>query len=93
MIEDFLPAGCEIVDDKSDLNQRYRRWWYYCSNREARDEKMVFFNGYMKGEQKYIYTIRAETPGDFKVMPARAELMYDPDVTGSSAMTEMTIQD
>ena len=93
MLEDYLPAGCEIVEDKSDLNNRYRYWWNYCSNREARDEKMVFFNGSINGKQNYIYTIRAETPGEFKVMPAKAELMYQREVNGSSGMTELTIVD
>ncbi len=92
MLEDYIPAGCEIVDDKSDLSGPYRYWWGYCNNREARDEKMVFFNSYIgKDKRKYIYTMRAETPGEFDAMPARAELMYEPEVNGSSGKTHLSI--
>ncbi|MFP4057279.1 MAG: alpha-2-macroglobulin family protein [Candidatus Brocadiia bacterium] len=92
MLEDFLPAGCEVVADKSDLDNRYRHWWHYCSNREARDEKVVFFATYLSaGEHTFIYTLRTETPGEFHVMPAQASLMYQPDVRGSSAENRLTI--
>jgi uncharacterized protein YfaS (alpha-2-macroglobulin family) len=92
ILEDFLPAGCEIVEDKSDLGRQYRYWWYYCSNREARDEKMVFFSTYVNaGKHTFVYTLRAETPGEYHVMPARASLMYQPDVRGTSPEGRLTI--
>ena len=92
MIEDFLPAGCEVVEDKSDLDNKHRRWWSYYSNREARDEKMVFFSQLVRdGEHTFVYTLRAETPGDFQAMPARATLMYEPEVSGNSASDRIVI--
>jgi uncharacterized protein YfaS (alpha-2-macroglobulin family) len=92
MLEDYLPAGCEVVEDKSDLGNRYRYWWNYCSNREARDEKMVFFSSYLAaGEHTFIYTLRSETPGEYHVMPAVASLMYQPDVRGSCAENRLTV--
>ena len=94
MLEDFFPAGCEVVEDKADLDQRYRYWWSYVSNREARDEKMVFFNQYVTtGKLSFVYTLRAETPGAFHVMPARATLMYEPEVMGTSKEEHVSIFD
>jgi hypothetical protein len=92
MLEDMLPSGCEVVEDKSDLGERWGRWWYYCSNREARDEKMVFFSSHLPaGKHTFVYTLRAETPGEFHIMPAIASLMYQPDVRGTSAEGRLTI--
>jgi uncharacterized protein YfaS (alpha-2-macroglobulin family) len=92
MLEDMLPAGCEIIEDKSDLDDRYRHWWRYSSNREARDEKMVFFNSHLRsGDTTYVYTLRAETPGDYHVMPAQAGLMYQPEVRGTSDELRLSI--
>jgi uncharacterized protein YfaS (alpha-2-macroglobulin family) len=92
ILEDFFPAGCEVVEDKSDLDQRYRHWWGYCSNRERRDAKMVFFASRLNhGTHTFVYTLRAEKPGEYHVMPAQASLMYQPDVRGTSAEERMTI--
>ena len=92
MLEDFLPAGCEVVEDKSDLGNRFRYWWYYCSQREARDDRMVFFRDYLNaGEHTFVYTLRSETPGEYHVMPAVASLMYQPDVRGTSPERRLTI--
>ncbi len=93
MLEDPLPAGCEVIENKRDLDEQYDNWWNYSSRREVRDEKVVFFNSHLDGENTFIYTLRAETPGQFHVMPARAELMYSPDVNGHTPMKTITIQD
>ncbi|MBM4030434.1 MAG: hypothetical protein FJ291_01455 [Planctomycetes bacterium] len=92
ILEDMLPSGCEVVEDKSDLDARWRHWWAYCSNREARDTRMVFFSSYLAAAKTiFVYTLRAETPGEFHVMPAVASLMYQPDVRGTSAEDRLTI--
>jgi uncharacterized protein YfaS (alpha-2-macroglobulin family) len=92
ILEDMLPSGCEVVEDKSDLDQRWRHWWAYCSNREARDTRMVFFSSYLgAAKHTFVYTLRAETPGEFHVMPAVASLMYQPDVRGTSAEDRLTV--
>ncbi len=88
MIEDFKPAGCEAVKEESE----YWNWWY--SHREYRDEKVAFFaTDFPGGEQTFRYRLRAETPGRFTVLPARAELMYFPDLGGRSAEAHFTIKE
>ncbi len=96
MLEDYFPAGCEVVKDKSDMagvyGGMYRRWWGYCSNRESRDEKMVFFSSWLgAGKRTFVYTLRAETPGEYGVMPARGSLMYEPDLRGSCAKGRLVV--
>ena len=94
MLEDYFPAGCEVIADKADLPARLRDPQRFCSHREARDERIAFFKTHLpRGKHVFVYTLRAETPGRFHAMPARAELMYQPDVRGNSAEARLTIVD
>ena len=80
MIEDMKPAGCEAV---KPAPQRYWNWWY--AQREFRDEKVAFFvTRLWKGKRELRYRLRAETPGAYRVLPARSELMYIPEIGGNS---------
>ena len=83
MIEDMLPAGCEITGDTGGN-------WY--ARREDRDEKVVFF-AVLFGEEKreFSYLLRAETPGKYHVLPAKASMMYLPEIWGQSAEKTLTI--
>jgi uncharacterized protein YfaS (alpha-2-macroglobulin family) len=57
-------------------------WWYF-SNSEMRDEKVVLFATYLpKGTYEYTYLMRASVPGQFKVIPTNAFEMYFPEVFG-----------
>ncbi|MBI2267217.1 MAG: hypothetical protein HYU64_18985 [Armatimonadetes bacterium] len=91
-IEDPKPAGCEVLDP---FEQRhYGRWSWWYAHREVRDSKVAYFaTRFWKGKQSFTYRMRAETPGVFHVMPARASLMYLPEVGGSCEEAEMTIRD
>ncbi|MCK4665298.1 hypothetical protein KAU33_01015, partial [Candidatus Dependentiae bacterium] len=88
MIEDYIPAGCEIIDRKSGKS------WY--SHKEFRDEKAVFFithfYWYRTRQTKIIkYRLRAEIPGDFEVLPTIATSMYFPDVYANTKSDRLTI--
>ncbi|MBN1897941.1 MAG: hypothetical protein JW827_04120 [Spirochaetes bacterium] len=88
MIEDYIPAGCEIVDRESQNN-----WW---THNEFRDEKAVFFitryYWYQESTQKVIkYRLRAEIPGDYEVLPCLASSMYFPDVYANTRSDAITI--
>ncbi|MFA6449816.1 MAG: MG2 domain-containing protein [bacterium] len=87
MVENYLPSGFE-VDQKNWSSAGY----YYWSNRELRDEKAVFFIGYMWGND---YTasipLRAETPGEISAMPCVASLMYFPEIGGRSDEAKFTV--
>jgi hypothetical protein len=87
MVEDFKPAGCEAVPEKTG----YWGWWY--AQKEFRDEKTAFFaTRFHKGSQVLTYRMRAETPGTYRVLPATASLMYIPDVGGRSDEAIITVK-
>src|SRR6266566_1669856 len=81
MIEDPIPAGAEQVENVGNLNLDYtsgRDWSDWYSSREFRDNRTVFFLDYFDGGITLQYAMRVEVPGQFRVAPARAELMYTP---------------
>ncbi len=63
-------------------------WWWglWPSHAELRDEKVALFVTQLaRGAYEYTYQVRCTTPGEFKVLPATAFEMYEPDVFGRSA--------
>ncbi len=101
MLEDPLPAGCEVVRQtegyKIPGEEGYSgnswdgwRWWWV--NRDIRDEKVAFFARTIPpGQQEFSYILRAYIPGTYAVMPAVASLMYYPEVRGNSQETALRI--
>lgn len=90
MIEDYIPAGCEIVGEAND--SKWLKGYY--SRRENRDNRVVFFLNDLKGgHAEIVYTLRAETPGIYHALPARAEMMYNPHVKGNSDERVLVIKD
>jgi uncharacterized protein YfaS (alpha-2-macroglobulin family) len=95
ILEDPIPAGCEVVEDvrASPYYWDYG-WGYWYSQREVRDEKVVYFMTYVSpGKNEIAYTLRAEVPGAYHVMPATAWNMYDEKIRGHSAETRLEIAD
>ena len=87
--EDFKPAGCEPVALLSG-----RTYGSLCSNLELRDEKVVFFIGWLpKGNHTVSYRLRAEIPGEFHALPTNGFAMYAPDVRAISDEHVMKIRD
>jgi uncharacterized protein YfaS (alpha-2-macroglobulin family) len=95
MIEDPIPAGCEQVERVSGINLDYSdgRWSDWYSNREFRDQRTVIFADYFDGDATFQYALRVQIPGEFKVAPARAELMYQPTVQANTANVRLSILD
>jgi uncharacterized protein YfaS (alpha-2-macroglobulin family) len=95
MIEDPIPAGCEQIERVSGINLDYTdgRWSDWYSSREFRDQRTVFFADYFDGDTTFQYAMRVQVPGDFKVAPARAELMYQPTVQANTANVKLRILD
>ena len=88
MLQDYIPAGCEFEKD----NEQRSGYYYYWSNKEYRDDRLVvFFGSYSSGERKIVYRLRAETPGNYTAMPARAEMMYFPEIQGNSTQRNLQI--
>ena len=86
MIEDPIPAGFEVVE------QSREEIWWYCT-REIKDEKVVFFTSlWGEKEKTIVYYLRAEIPGFYHVLPAKAQLMYLPEIWGRSQGKTLTVE-
>lgn len=77
-------------------NSRWGYWnwnrWY--SHREYRDSKLAMtITNLYQGSYEYSYLMKAQIPGDFKITPAIAMLMYYPEVRGFSDFETMTIKE
>lgn len=95
MIEDPIPAGCEQVERVSGINLNYSegKWSDFYSAREFRDQRTAIFLDYFDGDATFQYALRVITPGEFRVAPARAELMYQPTVQANTAGIRMSFLD
>lgn len=95
MIEDPIPAGAEQVARVSGiyLNYTLGQWSDWYSNREFRDNRTAIFMNYFDGDAMLQYAMRVEIPGEFKIAPARAELMYQPTVQANTANDRLRILD
>lgn len=93
MIEDPIPAGCEQIEQVSGLRLDYQegRWSDWYSAREFRDQKTAFFVTHFIGNATFQYALRVQVPGEFRVAPARAELMYQPTVQSNTATVRLKI--
>jgi alpha-2-macroglobulin len=96
MIEDPIPAGAEQVESVGNLNLDYgtgRDWTDWYSSREFRDNRTVFFLDYFDGDATFQYAMRVQVPGQFRVAPTRAELMYRPTTQSNTASGRMSFLD
>jgi uncharacterized protein YfaS (alpha-2-macroglobulin family) len=95
MIEDPIPAGAEQVAQVSGiyLNYSIDSWSDWFSNREFRDNRTVIFQNYFDGDATFQYAMRVEVPGEFRIAPARANLMYQPTVQANTSNDRLRILD
>ncbi len=96
MIEDPIPAGAEQVESVGNLNLDYgtgQDWTDWYSSREFRDNRTVFFLDYFDGDATFQYAMRVQVPGQFRVAPARAELMYRPSTQSNTASGRLSFLD
>ncbi len=92
IIEDPIPAGAEQVESVGNLNLDYTSghdWTDWYSSREFRDNRTVFFLDYFDGDATLQYAMRVQVPGQFRVAPARAELMYRPATQSNTATAKL----
>jgi len=88
VLEDPKPAGCEVPPYAFD--DRNSAWIH----RELHDDRAVFFFQQMTaGTHTFEYGLRAETPGNYHVMPATISSMYVPSIRGRSAESKLKIGD
>jgi len=86
----------ESVFGPGGLDPWQEFWWRYWvpTHTDIRDEKMALFADYLAaGSYDYTFQVRAAIPGEYRVLPVRAELMYFPDVWGRSSGALFTVVD
>ena len=61
---------------------------------ELRDDRVSFFVRVLaRGKHSVSYRMRAEIPGRFSVLPAKASAMYAPELKGNSDELKVQIED
>jgi len=92
-IADPVPAGFEVVNPRINQNTNLFDYGYF-QFRDFIDGYLTFFSVSLLGtEQTYSYYLRAVIPGDYQVLPARAELMYSPSTYGTSGVNTISIKE
>jgi uncharacterized protein YfaS (alpha-2-macroglobulin family) len=76
VLETPFAAGCAPFDTEAFL----RAWWWDYAHEEIRDDRAVAFRQYWRDGDAYRYTllVRAETPGEYTILPAHLWGMYAP---------------
>lgn len=82
VVEDPIPAGAEFIE-RDDLYEvqgapDWFRWWF--TRREFHDDRVAIFQtSSSQRAMDYFYLLKIVNPGVFKVSPARAGPMYQPE--------------
>lgn len=104
-IEDFIPAGMEIVNfnletsDKSLLDYRQQENYggvrkLYPSFEESHDDRIfLFMESVSEGVYEFDYFVRALVPGQFQHLPAVASEMYFPEHFGRTEGGYFTVKE
>jgi Ca2+-binding RTX toxin-like protein len=90
---DLTAAGLSERISGIELGSAEAQWSDWYSSREFRDRRTAIFVDYFDGDATFQYALRVITPGDFRVAPARAELMYRPSVRTNSSNLKFTFAD
>src|SRR5262249_22981017 len=89
LFEDFKAAGFEAVDVRSGYVQNGLGAYM-----EVRDERVCFFVRVLaRGKHSIAYRLRAEIPGKFSALPAKAAAMYAPELRGNSDEIKLGVTD
>ncbi len=101
-IADRLPAGLEPMNaalattetaSLGPVSAEAARSLQALSYSEVRDSRVAFFVDDMAaGRYEYVYLARATTPGTFRRPAGAVEAMYRPEIAGSTAIDEVTVQ-
>jgi hypothetical protein len=60
---------------------------------ERHDDRVLLFGTRLsEGHHEFSYIVRATTAGTFQVAPARAEEMYEPEVSGRTATVTVEVK-
>ena len=89
LFEDMKAAGFESVEVRSGYNGNDMGAYA-----EFRDNRVSFFvRRLARGNHSISYRLRAEIPGKFSALPAKAYAMYAPELKGNSDEMKLKIED
>jgi uncharacterized protein YfaS (alpha-2-macroglobulin family) len=86
-------ATSETPGDDTDAS--WESWWERggFDHVERHDDRVeLFATRLAEGHHEFTYVVRATTAGTFRTAPARAEEMYEPEVSGRTATSVITVQ-
>ncbi|MBI5368407.1 MAG: alpha-2-macroglobulin, partial [Planctomycetes bacterium] len=87
VFEDYKAAGFEPVEVRSGYTGNDLGAYV-----EFRDERVAFFvRALARGAHSVAYRLRAEVPGRFSALPARASAMYAPELKANSSEIKLRI--
>ena len=89
LFEDMKAAGFEPVEVRSGYNGNDLGAYV-----EFRDNRVAFFvRTLARGKHSVKYRLRAEIPGQFAALPAKASATYAPELKGNSDEIKLKIED
>ena len=89
LFEDMKPAGFEPDDIRSGYTLEGLGAY-----REFRDNRVAFFvRALPPGKHNLTYRLRAEIPGKFSALPAKANAMYAPELRANSDEMKLGVED
>jgi alpha-2-macroglobulin len=105
MVEDYIPAGSEVLDTSLktsqkgaepayDPSQPYEQgwgWWEFGTPQVYDDHIAWTAQSLPAGTYELVYQLVTGQPGEYRVLPARAWHFYFPEVQGNSAGEIFTI--
>jgi len=90
MLEDPLPAGCEVADQGRMPIWEWDYWW---ADKIVRDELVAFAITHLPAGTKQLrYKLIAQIPGQYSAMPTQIYNMYDPSVRTAGTVASITIE-
>jgi hypothetical protein len=91
LFEDMKAAGFEPVELRSGYSAGSKGLPAYV---EYRDNRVAMFVRWLaRGRHSVNYRMRAEIPGKFSALPAKASAMYAPELRGNSDEIKLNIVD
>ena len=96
MVEDYIPAGAEILDTSLDTTQEAGSlpgtvftqgwgWWEFSAARIYDDRISWAAEQLPAGTYELVYQMVSLLPGEYRVLPPRAYQLYFPEVQGNGA--------
>ena len=106
LVEVPIPAGVEPIDPRLattsiqydqfgqivPANAGKPTWFWSPTYIDIRDEKVALVASYLPaGTYEYTFQVQATVPGEYRVLPAHAEMIYFPEVWGRSTGSLFTV--